>query len=256
MSLNKKHQEYDAKAFRLYAADVLPCPCVKCGAFDRNKRGGCKACTNAYMAAYRVANLDKAKASDAKYRAANVVKVKAKNAAYRVINAQKARAVSAAWRAAYPEKAKTLAAVWRTVNAAKEKSRKAARYAANATEEKIKKAARYAANPDAARATASAWAKANPAARRIHKQNRRARKADNGGVLTKNLSEKLFTLQKGKCACCKQPLGTKYQLDHIMPLALGGPNTDDNIQLLHQRCNGQKHAKHPIEFMQSRGFLL
>jgi 5-methylcytosine-specific restriction endonuclease McrA len=51
-------------------------------------------------------------------------------------------------------------------------------------------------------------------------------------------------------------LGDNYHLDHIVPLAIGGTNTDDNIQLLRQKCNQQKSAKHPIDFMQSRGFLL
>jgi 5-methylcytosine-specific restriction endonuclease McrA len=45
-------------------------------------------------------------------------------------------------------------------------------------------------------------------------------------------------------------------MDHIIPLALGGTNTDDNIQLLRAKCNKQKGAKHPIDFMQQRGFLL
>jgi len=72
-----------------------------------------------------------------------------------------------------------------------------------------------------------------------------------------NLSEKLFVLQKGICACgCQQPLGRDYHLDHRMPLALGGTNTDDNVQLLTKLCNLQKGKKHPIDFMQSRGFLI
>lgn len=45
-------------------------------------------------------------------------------------------------------------------------------------------------------------------------------------------------------------------LDHIVPVAMGGPNIDENIQLLRQRCNNQKHSKHPVDFMQQRGFLL
>jgi 5-methylcytosine-specific restriction endonuclease McrA len=45
-------------------------------------------------------------------------------------------------------------------------------------------------------------------------------------------------------------------MDHIVPLISGGTNTDDNIQLMRSRCNQQKSAKHPIDFMQSRGFLL
>jgi 5-methylcytosine-specific restriction endonuclease McrA len=114
----------------------------------------------------------------------------------------------------------------------------------------------YASNSEKAKSNAAAWAKANPYAKRIHAQNRRTRKLENGGVLSKGLADKLFKMQKGKCACCNQPLGKDFNLDHIMPLALGGTNTNDNMQLLLQRCNNQKHAKHPIDFMQIRGFLL
>lgn len=73
---------------------------------------------------------------------------------------------------------------------------------------------------------------------------------------SKGLAERLFRLQRGKCACCKKPLGSDYHLDHIMPLALGGVNEDSNIQLLRAKCNMQKHTVHPVEFMQQRGFLL
>lgn len=100
------------------------------------------------------------------------------------------------------------------------------------------------------------WRKLNPDALSTYRQNRRARTLKAGGTLSRGLSARLFKLQKGKCACCGLPLGTDYHMDHIMPLALGGSNTDDNIQLLRQRCNNQKHSKHPIDFMQSRGFLL
>lgn len=113
-----------------------------------------------------------------------------------------------------------------------------------------------AANPDKVKERVRAWQKANPEACRIIRQNRRTRKLENGGKLSMGLMSKLFKLQKGKCACCLKPLGDKYHMDHIMPLALGGSNTDDNIQLLRQRCNHQKHAKHPIDFMRERGFLL
>ncbi len=90
----------------------------------------------------------------------------------------------------------------------------------------------------------------------ILSHNRRAKISLIGGKLSSGLSKKLFKLQKGKCACCKEPLGNNFHMDHIMPLALGGANEDWNIQLLRQTCNNQKRAKHPIDFMQKRGFLL
>lgn len=123
-------------------------------------------------------------------------------------------------------------------------------------EQKAKRAACRAANPELAKTAVAAWRAANPEAARIINQNRRARKRENGGILSKGLSDRLFKLQKGKCTCCNQPLGTDYHLDHVLPLALGGTNTDGNIQLLRQQCNNQKHTKHPVDFMQSRGFLL
>ena len=97
--------------------------------------------------------------------------------------------------------------------------------------------------------------KKNQHLRRIAQNKRRALKAQSQGEISKDFISKLFALQKGKCVCCKQPLGADYHIDHIMPLALGGQNTEDNIQLLRAVCNMQKGSKHPFDFMQSRGFL-
>lgn len=120
--------------------------------------------------------------------------------------------------------------------------------------------ARYArskpSNPDANKIKCAAWAKANPDLIRIHWKNNRAKRYAAQGKLSAGLSSKLFAQQKGKCPCCKQPLGNDFHMDHMMPLSLGGSNTDDNMQLLRKKCNLEKHAKHPVDFMQSRGFLL
>lgn len=91
---------------------------------------------------------------------------------------------------------------------------------------------------------------------RVNCQNRRARKRENGGKLSADLKDRLFKLQRGKCACCGKPLGDRYHLDHIIPIALGGPNEDWNIQLLKASCNARKGCKDPIEFMQQQGFLI
>lgn len=198
--------------------------CGKCGHETERTNGGvCKPCQRAYNFAYSTANKDKLRAKQAAYRAANLEKIRAKDAAYCAANRERARARAAAWYAANPEKI----------------------------------AAYRAANRDKIRAANVAWNAANPLNRRINEQNRRARKRATGGKLSPGLAEKLFKLQRGKCACgCKQPLGTDYHLDHRMPLALGGEHADHNMQLLRATCNNQKYAKHPIDFMQQRGFLL
>lgn len=128
--------------------------------------------------------------------------------------------------------------------------------AANAEKVAQKKAEWAAANIERRRKVSQQWRHANPDAARAIWQNGRAVRAAAGGKLSSGLTKKLFELQKGMCPCCKQPLGEKYHLDHKMPIALGGSNTDDNMQLLRSICNLQKHAKHPVDFMQERGFLL
>jgi len=151
---------------------------------------------------------------------------------------------------------KAYKATWNAANRSRLNAKSAAWKAANPEKVRASKAGYQVANREKVNAQINAWRKANPKAMLIICQNYRSRKRANGGTLSKGLAEKLFKLQKGKCPCCHQPLGDNYHLDHIVPTALGGSNTDDNMQLLRATCNHQKHAKHPIDFMQSRGFLL
>lgn len=77
------------------------------------------------------------------------------------------------------------------------------------------------------------------------------------GSIEPGFVSRLMSMQQGKCACCRTVIKHKpYHLDHIMPIAKGGDNAKGNLQLLCPRCNLKKSAKHPIDFMQSRGFLL
>lgn len=109
-------------------------------------------------------------------------------------------------------------------------------------------------HPERARANRKAYVAENRQKRRVYEHNRRARKLA-GGDLPKDINERLFTLQRGLCPCCRLPLGEDFHLDHIKALSKGGTNTVDNVQLLRAPCNLAKNAKDPIDFMQSRGFL-
>jgi 5-methylcytosine-specific restriction endonuclease McrA len=205
---------------------ILTRPCIKCGATERCKRGRCKACVSERSKAWVIVNSERKKTRDAAYSAANKEKIKANKAAAYIKNKEKNKLKMAEYRAKNKDKARLASAAW------------------------------YESNRDRAKALADAWRAANPEAHRIYKQNRKAKKVANGGVLSSGLSKKLFVLQKGRCACCAKPLGDKYDLDHIMPLALGGANSDDNIQLLRRECNRRKSAKHPVQYMQEKGCLL
>ena len=97
----------------------------------------------------------------------------------------------------------------------------------------------------------------NPDLARANCQKRRARLMDKMGSVSKGIQADLFSKQKGRCACCGSLLKKAGQhLDHKIPLAGGGIHEDANLQLLCKKCNLSKGAKDPIEFMQSRGFLL
>jgi 5-methylcytosine-specific restriction endonuclease McrA len=212
--------------------NIVTKKCPKCGetkpvdAFFKRKNGfqsKCKACAAAYIAA----NAEKIATYNASYRAANAERKRQNDAAWHTANADRVRQNKAAYRAANPERMRELSAAWRE------------------------------ANPERIRELKTVWKAANPEAVRIYNHTRRARKKQSGGKLSRGITAKLMKFQKGRCACCKSNLSeTGHHLDHVMPLALGGSNDDDNVQLLCPPCNMSKGSNNPVDFMQSRGFLL
>ena len=139
---------------------------------------------------------------------------------------------SAAYRAASPEKERANQATYYAANTEKIKAYQSAHYAANKEKIKAKHAAYYVVNQEKYKASQAEYYAANLEVWVIKNHTRRARKQQVGGKLSNGLKAELFESQGGLCACCGQPLGDKYHLDHIMPIKLGGPNTDENIQLL------------------------
>lgn len=203
--------------------------CGKCGGNEFNSWGKCKPCAVVRSAKWRADNPERKKQHSKEWYAKNSDKTKA-------------AAALSQWAKKNPERAKLNQSRWRKENP--ESNRMAV----------LKYKARF---PEKVKESRANWWAKNPGARRIARQNYHARKIASGGKLSKGLATKLFKLQRGLCACgCGKPLGENYHLDHRMPLALGGTNTDDNMQLLCPTCNLQKSVKHPIEFMQSRGFLI
>ncbi len=99
------------------------------------------------------------------------------------------------------------------------------------------------------------WRTKNPELARRHIHTRRSRLR--GGEISKQAIGFLLKSQRWSCVNCRAPLKeTGYHIDHIMPLSLGGKNSDSNIQLLCPSCNLTKSAKHPIDWAQSQGRLL
>lgn len=101
------------------------------------------------------------------------------------------------------------------------------------------------------------WRRRNPEKMREIYSNKRARKKNAAGQHTAAEIQQMLVDQKFRCAnpICKKSLVFRYHADHIMPLVLGGSNWIENIQLLCQPCNNQKHAKPPEQWRSEIGWL-
>lgn len=79
---------------------------------------------------------------------------------------------------------------------------------------------------------------------RHHGINRRAREKGAGGKLPKGIKDYLAILQKDTCAICQCHIARGGgEVDHILPLARGGQNEIENVQLLCRFCNRSKGAR-------------
>jgi 5-methylcytosine-specific restriction endonuclease McrA len=198
---------------------------------------------------YHVANKEKIAARVKVQRSADPEKYAAMSKRWCEANPDKVRARSAANYAANREKSIEYSKAWQKRNPEKVKLRNAAVYLSRDKEKvSVARAVWRAANPGKDSAWRKAWTDAHPENKRISHQNRKARKKASGGKLSQGLIAKLLIRQDGKCACCGKSLEDGYHLDHIMPLILGGPHADENMQLLTPRCNMSKGGQHPEEF--------
>jgi len=191
--------------------------CKKCGCADRYKDGKCKSCVAERVKRRADKMREALREYSLKWRELNIEKVRAFD-----------RERSAKLRLENPKKRKEVTE----------------RYATN--------------NKDKISVRNRAWKKNNPESRRLTAARRRLRESNSGGVErpTAGYIKNLFILQKGLCACCRESIAVEYHIDHVIPLAMGGEHSTRNLQLLCPSCNLSKHAQHPVDFMQSRGYLL
>ena len=55
------------------------------------------------------------------------------------------------------------------------------------------------------------------------------------------------------CQLCKLPIGgAKWEIDHKLPLSLGGLSTEENLQLTHALCNKRKGNMGPKDWPNTR----
>lgn len=128
-------------------------------------------------------------------------------------------------------------------------------------------------NPDKVRASRKKWLVNNPEKRResirrytaahpetvqSNVRKRRARLRGTAGSHTADDITSILMRQKYKCAECGCSIKkrSERQVDHIMPIILGGTNDPGNLQILCSTCNKRKGGKHPLDFAQERGRLV
>lgn len=114
----------------------------------------------------------------------------------------------------------------------------------------------YLKNRDHRLATVKAWAQKNKSRVLANVRNSKARRRAASGEHTAADIQCLYKQQRGLCPGCRVGLGKRYHVDHVVPIISGGANDKTNLQLLCPTCNLQKNRKHPVVFMQERGYLL
>lgn len=121
----------------------------------------------------------------------------------------------------------------------------------------------YINNTTKVKADARNWRKSNPNKVTEQTQRKRARKANapSGKLPSK---KELLERQGGRCYWCgckasripRHPNGYKWTLDHVVALANGGSNTEDNIVIACHQCNSRKRDKSLEQWAQENGRLL
>lgn len=105
-------------------------------------------------------------------------------------------------------------------------------------------------NPERFAESKRNWQTENSDLNRLKTANYRAKRRQNGGRLSRGIDKLLMSEQGARCPYCPADLRESgYNLDHYIPVNLGGPNEDWNIQLTCPTCNQKKSDKHPLAFI-------
>lgn len=99
-----------------------------------------------------------------------------------------------------------------------------------------------------ARATGPVWRANNREVIRLNAARRRARLLAVESTLTPAEWAEILEYFGGHCAYCLQP-SSRLTMDHIIPLAAGGPHTADNVVPACPSCNSSKRDRSLLEML-------
>lgn len=148
---------------------------------------------------------------------------------------------------ANPNKAKEAAQRWRSKESNREKSRL---YARQWTKNNPGyQSDWYERNKNERRKSIRRWRENNPDKITIYKHRYRAKKQDNGHEPYD--PKYIYDRDNWICRICNKPVDKELKypnrmsksIDHIIPVSLGGADTEANVQLAHLTCNQRKNNK-------------
>lgn len=115
----------------------------------------------------------------------------------------------------------------------------------------------YLANKHVHKAKARRWREANPERYKFNcKANIHRRRAKmKGGVSGAELREWVNAAKK-VCYWCGKRCPKRFDMDHYLPLCLGGKHELSNLVIACQSCNRRKQGRHPTDFAKQVGRLL
>jgi hypothetical protein len=196
------------------------------------------------VAAWAKSNRDHLREYHREWRSDHKDSVNARNRAYKNTNRPKVRAANKNYKKRNPEKVKQHAKTYRSKN-------RDARIAYSAEWRKNNWDLAHAyniANREQRAISGKKWREEHPELLRLYQANRRTRKTNAGGKATLQDVIEIFEQQSGLCTGCDVSISKYYEIDHIMPVLLGGSSDPWNLQLLCRRCNRLKSDKHPDEW--------
>lgn len=104
------------------------------------------------------------------------------------------------------------------------------------------KLANYYRHHDAKKAQARQWRSDNPERVREAEKSRGAkRRARVAGVRVEDVDRQVvWERDGGICHLCGKPVEGRWHMDHVVPLALGGAHSYENVAVSHPYCNMSK----------------
>ena len=160
------------------------------------------------------------------------------------------------WRDANAAKVNERKREWRIKNLAKVRAKDLAYCARTRDKARARASKWYSENKDRAYLSAVDWKARNKERVRLYSRFHSHIRRTGSGRLSVPAIFELMKKQSHRCAYCRVSIKSKYELDHIMPIALGGANVRENIQLTCSPCNRRKSAKHPAAFARELGLLI